>query len=130
MWPRSPSPQRRRSPTWMRPSSTVVPSRPSIWVWKSKIRGTYGRRHLTAGAVARLIEHGSRLASDAQRLTTQTGPLDDLIGEADHFAAQANAPLIGREHVETALAAQRRRLKNVIREKDIVSKLQHFDAVA
>lgn len=64
---------------------------------------------LSAPAVARIIEHAARLASDAQRLTTQTQPLDDLMREADHFAAQARAPQIGREHVEAALAAHQHR---------------------
>jgi len=66
-------------------------------------------RPLSADAVARVIEHAARLASDAQRLTTQTQPLDDLMREADHFAAAAQAPLIAREHVQAALDAHQRR---------------------
>jgi lon-related putative ATP-dependent protease len=72
-------------------------------------------RPLSAAAVARLIEHAARLASDAERLTTQTQPLDDLMREADHFAAQANAPRVEREHIETALDAHRRRHENIRR---------------
>ena len=66
-------------------------------------------RALSAPAVARLIEHASRLASDAQRLTTQTQPLDDLMREAGHFAATAQSPRIERDHVEAALSAHRHR---------------------
>lgn len=68
-----------------------------------------GLRPLAADAVASLIEHSARLASDAERLSTQTQPLNDLMREAEHFAAKAAAPLIGREHIEAALAAHRRR---------------------
>ncbi len=66
-------------------------------------------RPLSAAAVARIVEHAARLASDAERLSTHTQPLDDLMREADHFAAGAGAALIEREHVDTALAAHRRR---------------------
>ncbi|MBA3034606.1 MAG: AAA family ATPase [Gammaproteobacteria bacterium] len=68
-----------------------------------------GLRPLSAAAVARLIEHAARLANDAQRLTTQTQPLDNLMHEAEHFAAQANAACIEREHLEKALEAHRHR---------------------
>lgn len=66
-------------------------------------------RPLSAAAVARLIEHAARLASDAQRLTTQTQPLNDLMREADHFAAQGGAAQLGLEHVEAALQAHEHR---------------------
>ncbi len=79
----------------------------------ARLIGTLARRHglrpLAAPAVARVIEHAARLASDAQRLTTQTQPLDDLMREADHAAASAQALQIERAHVEAALAAHRRR---------------------
>lgn len=64
---------------------------------------------LSAAAVARIIEHASRLASDAQRLSTRTQALDDLLHEASHFAATSAAPRVEVEHVETALAAHRQR---------------------
>ena len=66
-------------------------------------------RPLSAAAVARIIEHASRLASDAQRLSTRTQALDDLLHEADHFAAAALSSRIEVEHVEAALAAHRQR---------------------
>ena len=68
---------------------------------------------LTAAAVARLIEHASRLASDSQRLVTRTQPLDDLLHEAAHFATTAAAARIDVEHIETALAAQRQRHERI-----------------
>ncbi|MDD3329116.1 MAG: AAA family ATPase [Zoogloea sp.] len=66
-------------------------------------------RPLSAAAVARIIEHASRLASDAQRLSTRTQALDDLLHQADHFAAAALSSRIEVEHVEAALAAHRQR---------------------
>ncbi|MGA7180749.1 MAG: ATP-binding protein [Thiobacillaceae bacterium] len=72
-----------------------------------------GLRHISSEAVARVIEHAARLAGDAQRLTTQTRLLDDLLLEANHFAAQASASLIEREHVEAALDAHDRRNERV-----------------
>jgi len=66
-------------------------------------------RPLTAPAVARVIEHAARLASDAERLTTHMQPLDDLMREADHTAATAGSARIDRAHVEAALAAHERR---------------------
>jgi predicted ATP-dependent protease len=68
-----------------------------------------GLRPLTADGVARLIEHAARLSSDSQRLSTHTQPLDDLMREANHFAAQVQASTITREHVQTALDAHRHR---------------------
>jgi len=70
-------------------------------------------RPLAAPAVARVIEHAARLASDAQRLSTQTQPLDDLMREADHAAGVAQAARIEREHVEAALAAHERRHQRI-----------------
>lgn len=70
-------------------------------------------RPLAAPAVARLIEHAARLASDAQRLSTQTQPLDDLMREADLAAAGARSERIEREHVESALAAHERRHERI-----------------
>ena len=66
-------------------------------------------RPLSPTAVARIIEHAARLADDAERLSTHTQPIDDLMRQADHFAATAEAPLIERTHVEAALKAQRHR---------------------
>jgi lon-related putative ATP-dependent protease len=68
-----------------------------------------GLRPFAPAAVARIIEHAARLASDAQRLTTQTRPLDDLMRESDYFAGEAKAETIERVHVEAALDAQRHR---------------------
>lgn len=68
---------------------------------------------LSAPAIARLIEHAARLAGDAERLSTQTQPIDDRLREAAHFATAAGAPCIEREHVDAALDAHRRRHERI-----------------
>lgn len=59
--------------------------------------------------VARLVEHGARLADDAGRLSLQTRLLTDLMREADHYARQADAPDVTAKHVDRAVAARARR---------------------
>lgn len=74
----------------------------------ARLLGTLAKRnHLKAldrQAVTRIIEHAARLANDAERLTTLTRPMLDLLHEADYLAGKATT--ISREHVEQALAAQ------------------------
>jgi predicted ATP-dependent protease len=66
-----------------------------------------GLKPLAREAVARVIEHAARLTSDAERLSVLTRPLADLLREADYLAG--DAALLGRAHIEQALAAQIRR---------------------
>ncbi len=68
---------------------------------------------LSAAAMARLIEHAARLAGDAERLSTQTQPIDDRLREAAHFATAAGATRIEREHVDAALDAHRHRHERI-----------------
>lgn len=68
-----------------------------------------GLRPLARDAVARIIEHSARLAEDAERLSTATRVIVDLLREADHLAGQAAAATVGYDHVLAALAAQRLR---------------------
>lgn len=72
-----------------------------------------GLRPLAAPAVARVIEHAARLAGDAEKLTTQTQPLSDLMREANHVAAAAGNDVIEREHIESALHAHRHRNERI-----------------
>lgn len=57
-------------------------------------------------AVARLIEHGSRLAGDASRMTTHVRSLNDLLIESEHFAQAANRDVVAAEDVQHAIDAQ------------------------
>lgn len=66
-----------------------------------------GLKPFTASAVGRVIEYAARLAGDAERLTTRTQPIADLLREADHLALGADQ--VDRRHVEDALDARLRR---------------------
>jgi lon-related putative ATP-dependent protease len=60
-------------------------------------------RHLTKEAVARVTEYGLRLAGDKEKLSTRFTAVTDLIEEANFWAGQEGAELIGPDHVERAL---------------------------
>lgn len=62
-----------------------------------------GMRCVSAEAMARLIEHSSRLAEDQRRLSANIGAFTDLVRQAEFWAAQDGAPMIEAKHVERAL---------------------------
>ncbi len=64
-------------------------------------------------AVARLVEHGSRLVEDQERLTSCFDAITEVIVEADSCARQAGAPEVGGGHVETALVQREYRVRLV-----------------
>ena len=57
-------------------------------------------------AVARLVEHGARLADDAEKLTTHMGSIADVMREADYFAREARSETVESGHVQQAIDAQ------------------------
>ncbi len=70
-------------------------------------------RPLEAGAVARLVEHGSRLAADSRKLSTHLRSLQDVIREANQLAAAAGRASISAADLAGSIAAQRTRLARV-----------------
>lgn len=66
-----------------------------------------------SSAVARIIEHSSRLAGDAQRLTARVQEIVDLMEEAEYWAGQANAEIIRAEHVQEAIDGQIYRMNRI-----------------
>ncbi|MBW0145921.1 Lon protease family protein [Marinobacter arenosus] len=60
-------------------------------------------RPLDRAAVARLIEHASRLASDQRKLTAHDRVLRDLLSEADHWADQGGSDIISAGHIQQAI---------------------------
>lgn len=62
-----------------------------------------GLKHLDAGAIGRLVEHGSRLAEDQNKLSTHFGEIADVIREASYYAAQDGAELAGEAHLRRAV---------------------------
>ncbi|OEY65987.1 Lon protease family protein [Marinobacter sp. X15-166B] len=77
-----------------------------------------GLMALDREAVARVIEHGSRLASDQKKLAAHDRVLKDLLAEADHWARQAGADGIGVRHVQQAIDEQKYRSSR-IRERSL-----------
>ncbi|EPC03962.1 hypothetical protein L861_01280 [Litchfieldella anticariensis FP35 = DSM 16096] len=63
-------------------------------------------RPLDRSGVGSMIEHASRLADDQRKLTAHHRALHDLLLEADHWAGEAGAEMVGRAHVEKAIAQQ------------------------
>ena len=63
-------------------------------------------RNLNKQAVARIIEHSSRLAEDSKKLTAHIASIGDLLREADYWARESNSKQIGKKHVEKAIAEQ------------------------
>lgn len=67
----------------------------------------------TPEALARLIDHGARLAGDATRITAQLRRLLDVLVEADHLAHSAARAEIEADDVLAAVAARRERAARV-----------------
>jgi lon-related putative ATP-dependent protease len=57
-------------------------------------------------AVARVVEHGSRLVEDATKLSTHMQSVTDLLREADYWAGEAAREVVGYEDVQRALDMQ------------------------
>ena len=65
-----------------------------------------GLRHLDRSGVARVVEHGARMAGDAEKLTTHMASIVDLVREADYWAGVENADTIAAKHVQDAINAK------------------------
>ncbi len=70
-------------------------------------------RPLERGAVARLIEHASRLAADQRKLTAHDRVLRDILSEADHWASQAGADTVEACHLQQAIDEREYRASRV-----------------
>jgi lon-related putative ATP-dependent protease len=84
-------------------------------------------KHLEASAMARVIEHGSRMAEDQEKLSTHFGEIADLIREASYYANAENAPLVTVSHVRQAIderfyrsALVQERIKEMILRDEII----------
>ncbi|MCB1378215.1 MAG: AAA family ATPase [Alphaproteobacteria bacterium] len=64
---------------------------------------------LDPGAVARLVEEASREAEDAERLSLKVGALADIVREADFWARERKAAMVGGEDVARAITERRYR---------------------
>ena len=64
---------------------------------------TENLQHLNRSALAKIVEHGSRLADDQEKLSTRFGDLSDVIREANYYAVQEDSKLVTGEHVMKAI---------------------------
>ncbi len=65
-----------------------------------------GLRPFDRGAVARVIEHSSRLAGDAEKLSTRMRNICDLLREADYWAGRSGNGAVTAQDVQRAIDAQ------------------------
>jgi lon-related putative ATP-dependent protease len=75
-----------------------------------------GLKHLEASAIAKVVEHGSRLAEDQRKLSTRFAEVADLIREANYYATQDKSEYINASHVTKALEEKIYR-SNLIQQK-------------
>jgi predicted ATP-dependent protease len=75
-----------------------------------------GLHPLDAAAAAAVIDQAAREADHSERLTTNLRALTDLVRESDRIATVAGAGCIGREHVDAAIDARRRRASRLAEE--------------
>ncbi|MBC7252069.1 MAG: AAA family ATPase [Anaerolineae bacterium] len=62
-----------------------------------------GLRHFDRSGVARVVEYGSRLVEDQNKLSTRFGDIADLIREASYWASRNGHELVTTEDVERAI---------------------------
>jgi len=60
-------------------------------------------KHLDASALAKIIEHSSRLAEDQEKLSARFGEISDIIREANFYAAQEDAAYVTAVHLQKAI---------------------------
>lgn len=86
-------------------------------------------RPFDRGAVARVIEHGSRLVGDAEKVSIQVREIANLLREADYWANKNGNHAVHKEDVQKAIEAQIYRAdrlresfqENILRETILIS---------
>jgi lon-related putative ATP-dependent protease len=80
----------------------------------------FSLKHLDNTAIAKVVEHGSRVADDKKKLSTRFSAIADLIREANFYAIQEKAPYITVNHILKAVE------EKVYRSNLIQQKIQEF----
>ncbi|MDD1645092.1 MAG: AAA family ATPase [Methanomicrobiales archaeon] len=63
----------------------------------------FGLKHLDASGVAKMVEYGSRLADDQQKLSTRFSHIADILREASYYATQEQSEFTTGAHVQKAI---------------------------
>ncbi len=77
---------------------------------------TENLKHLDASALKRLVEHGSRLADDQEKLSTRFSEIADVLREANYYAGLDGSQLIGAQHIRKTIEERYYR-SNLIQER-------------
>jgi lon-related putative ATP-dependent protease len=80
----------------------------------------YKLKHLDKSAVAKVVEHGSRLAEDQKKLSTRFSIIADLIREANYYAVHEKSKYITVAHIQKAIE------EKTYRSNKIQQKIQEF----
>lgn len=75
-----------------------------------------GLRHFDRKAVARIVEYGSRLTEDQEKLSARFMYVADILRESNYWAGKDNAQYVEEQHVEKAMREKIYR-SNMIEEK-------------
>jgi len=62
-----------------------------------------GLRHFDRNAIAKIVEYGSRLTQDQEKLSAKFMYIADILREADYWARQDNAEYVDAPHIEKAV---------------------------
>lgn len=79
----------------------------------ASIVNKHGLNPVDASGVARIIEEGSRLASDAEKLSIRLGILADIVTEANFWAKEEGRSVISRHHIQKAIDSRIHRADRV-----------------
>jgi predicted ATP-dependent protease len=63
-----------------------------------------GLHHFDRSAIARIVEHGSRLREHQSKLSTRLRDIADVVSEASFWASRAGRDVVAAEHVDRAVA--------------------------
>ncbi|OGN92436.1 MAG: ATP-dependent protease [Chloroflexi bacterium RBG_13_50_21] len=77
---------------------------------------TENLKHLDRSGLTRLVEHGSRLAEDQEKLSTRFGEISDVIREASYYAGLEGVELITAQHIRKAIEERYYR-SNLVQER-------------
>jgi ATP-dependent Lon protease len=77
--------------------------------WLARLVQTEGLRPFSSAAVAKLVEHGARIAAQRGRLTSRFGRLADIARESSYLARRREAKLVDATDVLGAIRSSKRR---------------------
>jgi len=75
-----------------------------------------GLKHMEAGAVAKIVEYGSRLAENKNKISTRFSDISDIVFEANLYSTQDNSKYINASHIIKAIEEKIDR-SNLVHEK-------------